>query len=396
MATSNSFDVIVLGAGAMGSAAAYHLAQRGKRVLLLEQFAIGHDRGSSHGSSRIIRYSYNHPAYIALSKAAFPMWFALEQEAGEKLYTRTGGLDFGPPDEESLIDTGIAMTASGIEYETLSSAEASKRFPQFRFPDDWLILYQEETGMMAATRCVLAHVRLAKQHGAAVIDNSPVVNLTIRPDSVEVHTRTDSYTAAKLVIATGAWAGAMFETLDLNLPLMPLRTQPVFFQPENSADYQPGRFPCYIAHTFSQYAHMGYGLPDADGIGVKIATHGGRAVNDPSQINYTPYDEEVEMARAFARKHIPGAADAPVGDTHACIYTMTPDEHFIIDLHPAYSHVVVSSACSGHGFKFSTLIGSILADLAIDGHTEHDISLFSATRFGDSHERDMPPLVAVY
>jgi sarcosine oxidase len=375
-----SFDAIVLGAGAMGSAAAYYLTQAGQRVLLLEQFEIDHTKGSSFGPSRIIRYTYDHPTYIKLSKATYPAWKALEEDAGEKLYVRTGGLDFGPQDDAMLRNTLDSVRLMGIPHEILTPLEAQKRFPQFRFTDDMSILYQSDSGMLPASKCVLAHLRLAKQRGATVLANTPVTKVTVQSGGVEVQANSTNFRAGKLIIATGPWAKSVLGDLGLDLPLTPMRCQVAYFHPSNSADYEPERFPTFIAHLAHIYGRMPYGMASYEDSGVKVAFHKGQPVNHPSEVNYAPGDDEIERIRSFTRKHLPGA-DAPLASTMICLYTMTPDEHFLIDRHPEHSHVVFGAGFSGHGFKFSTLIGSILADLALTGQTMHDIDLFSVSRF---------------
>ncbi len=376
---TSTYDVIVLGAGAMGSAAAYHLAKSGVRVLLLEQFEIDHQKGSSYGYSRIIRYAYEHPAYIRLMKAAYPAWHAFEEEAGEKLYTRTGGLDFGRPSQSSLQRVITALTETNIPFDSLSPAEAAKHFPQFRFDEDMQIIYQADAGILSASKCVRAHVRLAEQHSATIMPNTPVTAITPRHDGVTVTTANAVFEAAHLIVTAGSWAKSVLADIDLTLSLTPLRCQEVYFDTDNPLDYQPDRFPTFIAHMLDVYQFMPYGIASHDNSGLKIGFHGGQPVNHPSEIDYTPDSETAELSMTFARKHIPGVTAHRA--SRVCLYTMTPDEDFLIDKHPEYPHIVIGAGFSGHGFKFSTLIGTILADLALHGTTNHDISLFRLSRF---------------
>jgi sarcosine oxidase len=374
------FDVIVLGAGAMGSAAAYHLACERQRVLVLEQFELDHARGSSYGPSRIIRYTYDHPTYIQLSKSAYPAWQAVEEDAGETLYVRTGGIDFGSPDDAMLRNTIEGVRQMGISHEILSPIEAQRLFPQFRFDDDFLILYQADSGIVNASKSVVTHVQLARQRGATVLTNTPVVSVNVSSRHAEVRTQSDTFRAEKLVITAGPWAKSVLAGLGLDLPLTPLRCQVAYFYPTNPADYEPERFPTFIGHLSHIYGRMPYGMASYLDSGVKVAFHKGQPITHPSEVSYTPDDEEIERIRTFTRKHLPGA-DAPLASTMICLYTMTPDEHFIIDKHPEYPHVAIGAGFSGHGFKFSTLIGRILADLALKGETQHDIGLFRISRF---------------
>ncbi len=364
----------------MGSAAAYYLTRAGQRVLLLEQYEIDHTKGSSYGPSRIIRYTYDHPTYIKLSQAAYPAWRAVEEDAGEKLYIRTGGLNFGPQNDTMLQNTLNSVRLMSIPHEVLTAKEAQRRFPQFRFDDDMTVLYQSDSGMLPASKSVLAHVRMAKQRGATVLDNTPATRVNVQHDGVEIQTPADVFHTARLIIAAGPWAKSVLAGLGLDLPLTPMRCQVAYFRPANPVDYEPERFPTFIAHLEHLYGRIPYGMASYLNSGVKVAFHKGQPVKHPSEVNYTPDDDEVEQIRRFTRQYLPGA-DAPLESTMICLYTMTPDEHFIIDRHPEYPHVVFGAGFSGHGFKFSTLIGSILTDLALNGKTEHDIGLFTVSRF---------------
>ena len=376
---ATNYDAIVLGAGAMGSAAAYHLAKAGQRVLLLEQFELNHQKGSSYGLSRIIRYAYDYPQYVELAKAVYPMWANLEKEAGEKLYTQTGGIDFGAPDEPSLNKIISTLSATNIPYEIMSAQEACKQFPQFHLSDDMQVVYQADAGILPASKCVLAHLRLAEKHGATLKPNTQIMSITAHPDSVEVKTADETYTAAKMVITAGSWAKSFLATLGLNLPLTPCRCQEMYFDTSNPSEYEAGRFPAFIGHLPSEYKYMPYGMASHQNSGLKVAWHGGQLFNHPSEIDYTPSQAEVDLALQFARKYLPDITG--IRASRVCLYTMTPDEHWVLDKHPEYSHIVFAGGCSGHAFKFSTIIGKILTDLALTGETPHDISLFKASRF---------------
>lgn len=378
-----SFDVVVLGAGAMGSAAAYHIAKAGRRVLLVEQFEIDHQKGSSYGHSRIIRYAYAHPAYIRLARSTYHLWFELQDEAGEQLYIPTGGIDFGRSGEPSLISTIDSLKMMNIPFDLLSPGEAEEQFPQFRFDDDMVILYQAHSGILAPSRCVRVHVRLARQHGAVIRDHTPVSEVKIHPNDVEVEAGGERYRAEKLVITAGSWAGRLLESTGLHLPLQPLRCQEAYFAPvdADSSAYASDQMPVFIYHQGFDRGEGIYGLPGVGGSGVKVGIHGGQSVSHPSEVDYTPDETVIERVRAFSRRHIPAIGDGPLVSARICLYTMTPDEHFIVDRHPAHAHVVIGAGFSGHGFKFSAGIGKILADLALEGATSHDIDLFQINRF---------------
>jgi monomeric sarcosine oxidase len=373
---NNNFDVIVLGLGVMGTAAAYHLAKDGQRVLGLEQFDLDHKLGSSYGESRIIRYAYNNPIHVEMSKAAFPTWRALEAESGKQLMFRTGSLDFGPAESPSLNTTYQTMRAAGITCEWLSGAEAMARFPQFRFDESMRAIYQPDGAYLAASRCVLTQAELARAHGATLLTNAKVLRVEVFIDSVRVHTADAQYEAARLIISAGAWGPQILHTLGLDLPLTPTREELVFLEPPDMRAFMPERLPVFIQHETPWH----YGLPNAEGAGLKVAIHMRDEPTDPDNTRRTGDEDYVEHMRAFVRRYLPGG-DGPVKEVRICLYTVAPDEHFIIDQHPAHPNVIIASPCSGHGFKFGNLIGRILADLATQGKTDHDISLFSVKRF---------------
>lgn len=378
-----TYDTIVLGGGAMGGATAYYLAKAGERVLLLEQFEFGHMWGSSHGDSRIIRYSYNEPRYIELARSAYQLWSDVESEADVQLLVKTGGIDFGRADEKTLLDTLNSVQSANIPHEWLDAPEANKRFPQFHFDDDMRVLYQADSGMLKADICLQTHLRLAVKYGAILVEKTPVTQIDIHPDSITIHTTTTTYTSARLVVTAGAWAGRLLADVGVNLPLQPLRCQVAYFNPqdEHPMQYDSSQMPVYIWHRHQNINEAMYGLPSLNGSGVKAAFHTGQKVAHPSEVNYTPDEATVSAIRETLRPHLPRVMAGDVVATYICLYTMTPDEDFIIDHHPNHRHVVIGAGFSGHGFKFSTLIGKMLSDLVLHGDTPHDTSLFKLRRF---------------
>lgn len=369
-------DVIVLGAGVMGSAAAYQLAKAGQQVVVLEQFEVDHQNGSSVDASRIFRYAYDRPDYVALARAAYPMWQALEEESGQRLMQYTGALDFGRAVSPTLQAFKNTLTVTCIAHEWLDPAEVSRRFPQFRLDEDMMGLYHAEAGYLAAGRCVLTLAQMAQKHGAVFQTNTRVQRIEAQADSVTVYTEKETYTAARLIVTAGSWAGPLLRQLDLNLPLRPTRQQVFYFETQDIRQFEPDCFPVFINHDTPWY----YGLPSVDGSGLKTAVHNAQDEVDPDTMKRTIDPEHLEQVRAFVRRHLP-LGDSPVRSSRTCLYTMTPDEQFIIDHHPAYPHVVIGAGFSGHGFKFGILVGQILADLALTGRTPHNISLFRVGRF---------------
>lgn len=373
------YDLIVIGAGAVGSATAYRAAKAGARVLLLEQYAIDHQQGSSYGYSRIIRYAYDHPAYVALAQSAYPAWREFEEDSGETIYIRTAGLDFAVPGEPLFENMVANLTQMKVPHEVMTAEEVRRLFPQFMPSEDMLVLYQVDAGVLRASVSVRAHVRLAQRYGAEVLDNAPVRGIQPTSDGVEVVTAQGTFAATRLVIAAGAWMRSLLLPLGLDLPLQPIAPQEIYFEPLDPAQFEPDRFPIFIAHLQTEYGNIVYGIPSVDGSGVKIALHTGPPI-DPTNPDRTPDMQLVERMHNFAQHFVPQAAGSLVS-TRVCLYTMTPDEHFIIDRHPAYPQIVIASCCSGHAFKFSTLLGSILSDLALTGETLHNIDLFRLSRF---------------
>ncbi len=379
------YDLIIVGGGVMGCATAYHLAQRGRRVLLLEQFAIGHDRGSSHGHSRIIRLAYDAPDYVRLAQAAFPLWRALEHESGADLLLPTGGLDYAQPGTPSFENTRATLIALGVEFEQLDQAALAQRFPQFQMPADIVAIYQRDSGILDANRCVATLAAEARRHGADLRENEPARQIRAVGAGVEVRTDTATYAADRLVVTAGAWARPLLRQLGLDLPLTVTREQVAFFAPraadhgrDDLDQFAPGRFPIFIHHaaeTPSAYGFPAFGLP-----GVKVAFHQGGPVVEPESQERAPDRAIISALHDYLVRWIPGAAGELLF-SQTCRYTNTPDEHFIIDTHPAHSQIVIGSPCSGHGFKFGVLIGAILADLAERGATEHPIGMFTLARF---------------
>ncbi|MEM1239173.1 MAG: N-methyl-L-tryptophan oxidase [Cyanobacteria bacterium P01_H01_bin.26] len=382
------FDAIVIGAGGIGSAAAYYLTKVGQRVLLLEQFELNHRNGSSYGYSRVIRYTYDNPVYINLMRDAYPLWFELQAEAKEQLYVKTGGLDFGFPGTDTFQALKTSMDTAQLDYEHLNQADIRQRYPQFTLKAGMEGLFQSESGLLRPSRCVLAHVRLAQARGAQVMDQTPVVKISPSATGVEVQTDREMFSCDRIVLTAGSWTKGLLAEQGIELPLKIMPCQLGFYQPDQPADFIPGTFPVFFAHVNGTYGEMPYGIPHEDpSLGVKITTfYGWNTVDAPSEVDYTPSEQWTEHIRDFAREYIPGVAGALLG-TRRCLYTLTPDKDFIVDQHPTYPHVVIGAGFSGHGFKFTTLMGKMLADLATNGHTPYDTSLFKIARFRPAETR---------
>jgi sarcosine oxidase len=379
---TDTFDVIVVGLGAMGGATAQHLAQRGRRVLGLERFSPGHTRGSSHGESRIIREIYfEHPLYVPIVRRAYELWENLEAEAHERLLTITGGLMIGPRDGTLVSGVLRSAEAHGIPHELLSPAEVNERFPGFELVDGDVAVLDTRAGYLDADACVRAQYDVARRFGAALHFDEAVTAWSSDGQHVRVETTRGRYMASQLVVSAGPWMTTLFPTLQL--PLTVERQVLVWLEPSTDVDrYEPEHFPIYLW----EYApgHLGYGFPRLSN-GVKAAVfHDGDIVHDPEAISRTVAPEEIERVRDALRHILPRVARGELRDARVCPFTNTPDTHFLIDFHPSFPNVLISSPCSGHGFKFASAIGELQADLLIDGRGRFDVAPFRLERMTPS------------
>jgi sarcosine oxidase len=375
--SGNTFDAIVVGLGGMGSATLFELARRGRRVLGLEQFVPGHDQGSSHGHTRIIRQAYyEHPAYVPLVRQAYERWYDLEQRQGIHLLTTCPCLSVGPPDGELVQGVRRSAAEHSLQVENLDAAALRQRYPDFHFGDDYTAVVEPTAGFLYVEDCVKAHVREAERLGAVVHVGEPVKSWRADGDGVEVVTAAGRYSAARLVLTAGPWARGLLERVGAKLTVM--RQVPLWFATSDDRLFRRDVFPVFIAET--PEGHF-YGIPLLDGDGVKVARHyGAPELRDPSLIDRTPTDADEVPVRRFLRAHLP-AADGPCRRASVCIYTLTPDRHFIIDRHPDHANVAIAAGFSGHGFKFASVVGEILADLVETGTTMLPIDLFRIGRF---------------
>jgi sarcosine oxidase len=376
------YNAIVIGLGAMGSATLYHLARHGWRVLGLEQFTAGHKRGSSHGDSRIIRETYfEHPLYVPLVRRAHELWRELEELSGSALMTITGGLMIGPPD--GLVVRGTLRSAAehDLPHEVLTPGEVRTRFPAFRLDEGLIAVLDPRAGFLDPEACNRAHVELAREAGAEARFNEQSLDWIADGDGVRVITSSGSFSADRLVLTAGSWDGALVP--DLVLPLTVERQAVFWLEPEaDTSLYDVGRFPIY-AYEYRR-GSICYGFPRRPR-GVKSSVmHDGETVPDPDTVKRTVDQSEVRPLRAALRPILPGLANAPVRESDVCLFTNTPDHDFIIDFHPFCPQVLISSPCSGHGFKFASAIGEIQADLLTKGESRFDLSPFRIDRWPES------------
>ena len=377
MPSASRHDVIVAGLGAMGSATVYHLARRGARVLGIDRFAPPHAMGSSHGRSRIIREAYfEDPLYVPLVQRAYELWDDLQRESGREILVRTGGLMIGPPD--GTVAGGALRSAlqHGLPHERMTAAELYDRVPGFRPTVDMIGVWEPRAGYLIPETAIGAHLSCAESRGAEIRKGEAIVDWRATANGVEVTTSNAVHRADRLVLALGAWMPRLLR--DLALPLAVERNVLYWFKPGRAtALFDRDRFPIWLC----EYApgRVWYGFPDA-GHGVKVALHHQGTAADPDGLLRDVGPEEIAYIRALLRTFMPDA-DGPLVETAVCMYTNTPDEHFIIDRHPVHAQAIVASPCSGHGFKFSSAIGEQLALLATGERSSLDLRPFRLDRF---------------
>jgi sarcosine oxidase len=369
------FDAIVIGVGGMGSAACFHLARRGASVLGLEQFTQAHDRGSSHGQTRIIRKAYfEHPDYVPLLHRTYELWAELDDQTDMRLFERCGLLLVGPPDGMLIPGCRRAAAEHRLDLEPVAPREVAKRFPGFRADDSVEALFEENAGFLRVEDCVRAHVRRAVECGADIRWNVGVRDWVARKDSVTVRTDVGDFRAGRLVVCAGPWSADLLG--ELRLPLEVRRK--VLLWVRAAPEYRLDRG-CPVFGFETELGFL-YGFPADERGELKIANHGGgEAVDDPSAPDRRLLPRDAAFIAPFALRHARGI-DTQVIRHSVCMYTMTPDEHFVIDRSPRSENVVFAAGFSGHGFKFAPVVGSVLADLALDGKTAEPIGFLSASR----------------
>jgi len=374
-----SYDVIVVGVGGMGSATAFQLARRGQRVLGLERFDIPHSMGSSHGISRIIRLPYyEHSDYVPLLKRAFVLWREIETLSGQELLVITGSIDAGREDGELFGGALASARLHGLPHEVLTGAEVNARYPGYNLPSTLRAVFQPQGGLLASERAIVAHVNAAMSFGAEIHARERVLGWDAHPggEGVVVTTDRGRYEAERLILTAGAWIGEL-ASIVRRLAIAE-RQVLAWLHPKRPEWFTRERFPVFnIDVEEGRY----YGFPIYEVPGFKFGRYHHRGENCAPDLLRRDADQADEaLLRQFADRYFP-QGNGPTMALRACMFTNTPDEHFIIDHHPAHKQVVVASPCSGHGYKFCSVIGEILADLATgDGSTEHDIGFLRLAR----------------
>ena len=375
------YDAIVIGAGGMGSAVAYHLARAGAKTLALEQFQAGHTFGSSHGEARIIRLIYDKAFYISLMQAAYAEWRKLQSTAGKQLLYVTGSVSFSH-DGQHEHSMRQALDAAGVAYEWWDAAQLQRRFPSFRVPKATQLLWHKDTGFLHASACIATHLQLAAQHKATIYPQSRVTRINWQDDIPSVTTPEGHFYGKKIIVTAGAWTSKLLA--ELHLPLTVTKQQVCYYQPQAAELFHYQNFPVFSEATAE--GGFFYGIPAfgafAAGRGFKVGYHstGKPLASDEALETRDPRPDPAftNHLDTHIQARLPALGQAQHAET--CLYTETPDHDFIIDTHPHCPNVLFAAGFSGHGFKFCAVVGRIMTDLALNGTTELDISSLRLAR----------------
>jgi sarcosine oxidase len=371
------FDVIVVGLGAIGSAVLYHLAQKNLAVLGIERFGLGHDLGSSHGATRIIRLAhYERRSYVPLLRRAYALWHELETAAAQQLVHTTGIAEIGPPDGALVAGTLAASKANGLEFEILDADQLMRRFPAFQVPNNFVGVFQPDGGFIEAAAALDAHIRLAVRSGARVRARETVLSIQQTARDVRIETDQAVYESKTAIVALGPWTKKLLPELPVSLEVK--RQVVGWFEPKEASLFSSDRFPTFLLE--SRHG-IHFGLPKHTEPGIKFARHSPYGLTvDPDHCDQAVSLDDETGIRSAVAEFVPAASGRLVA-AKTCMYTVTPDGTFIIDRLPKSSRIIVASPCCGHGFKFAPIVGEILSDLATTGRSEHDISDFRLGRF---------------
>ena len=374
------FDAIVIGLGGMGSAALDHLARRGLRVLGVEQFTIPHVLGSSHGLTRIIRLAYfESPKYVPLLRRSYELWHELEREAGEKLLHVTGSIDAGWNGSRTVEGSLEACREHGLPFESMDAARLNHRYPGYALEPGMTAVFQPHGGFLVPERCVTAHVERAVRHGATVVQNQRVLNWEASEHGVRVRTASETYLAARLVITAGPWARALVSSL--SSLAVPERQVVMWSAVEDDSMFSPERFPVFNLQVSHDDSERYYGFPIHGRQGFKIGRYNHRKERgNPEDLSRQTDADDEELLRRAVRRFFP-KANGPALAAETCLFTNTPDKDFILDHVDGLRSVAMAAGFSGHGFKFCSVVGEIMADLVTAGESSFDLRMFRVDRF---------------
>ena len=369
----NHFDAIVVGVGAVGGATLAALAEAGQHVLGLEQFQVGHDRGSSHGQTRVIRKAYfEHPAYVPLLRRAYTLWERLQHDTGRPLFERSGIVQVGPPEGDVIQGVLASAKAHDLDIQVLDPATLAKKAPMLGLPEGMVALLEADGGILAVEDCVRAQAQRAVRRGATLMQGETVQSWKSVGSHFEVQTQSDKYRADRLFLTGGAWMGSLLA--DLGARLIVRRKPLLWFE----ADRAWRSAPIFL---YELPEGVFYGFPSSGSSGVKIAEHTGGDAADPDALDRSLRDTDTAPVQGFIRSHLRGLTAEALRSHSICMYTLTPDEHFCVGAHPQVPGLFMAAGLSGHGFKFAPVLGEVLAQLALGGSTGLDIDFLSPSRF---------------
>jgi sarcosine oxidase/L-pipecolate oxidase len=383
MASSTNlvFDITVIGAGVEGSSTAYRLSKMapGKKLALVEQFDLGHSRGSSHGGSRIFRTAYHRDCYTNMLTECVPLWRQLEIESGKEIWVQTGGINFGPEDAGNLWACADALKKHNVPYSVLNADEMNRRFPILNLPPNYKCVMEKDAGILRAPNALKAYQGQFVKNGGVLLENCKVEKI-VPGTSVKLYTSKGVITTRHLVITAGTWTGKLVEQTGLKLPLKVWRPNVLYWAVGDEKIASPDRFPVFVSYDEGGSEFDAYGLPICEYPGlVKICLHEGIEV-DPDSRDLAPERVGISRVANFIQKHFSGVALKP-SVVETCMYTVTPDHDLILDRHPKYPNVIIGAGFSGHGFKLSPVVGKILSELALDLPPSYDMKPYRIDRF---------------
>ncbi|MBX3080690.1 MAG: N-methyl-L-tryptophan oxidase [Anaerolineae bacterium] len=380
MSSSNHTPVLIVGGGGMGLSAAWRVAKRGVNVRVLEQFKFLHTRGSSHTEHRIIRRTYNDDIYSRLMVDAYHYWEELEHDSGTKLMHLVGGVDFGPDNDPTLNDLIHVSHELNIPIDVMTAAEAKQRFPQFNLPANFLMTYCALNGFLAVDDCMKAKLETARKFGAVLQDEEPVLEIIPLAHGAEVRTAKATYTCDKLIVTAGPYVNKLLKQMGLDFSYTIELNQAHWFKVNNPELFQPGRFPVFIVRYDESGIGGMYGFPTFRNPGIKVSVHHSNNYLDIDKYDMQPRQNTIERVTAFMREFIPDAGE--MINVGTCPYDFPNDEHFTISLHPQHKDIALANM-AGHGYKFASVVGEALAELALDGKSHFDLTGFDINRFFD-------------
>lgn len=383
------YDVVIIGGGSMGIAAAYYRAKAGAKVLVLDKYTIPNAMASHHGMTRILRLNYGDgSSYVPLAQEALKLWHEIEEETGRELFRETGCITVGHPNSE-FVDTAIeSARVNHIPYKVLNSDEIMSEWKGMDIPHHYIGCYDPKAGYLFSEECLTAYKEAAQNSGADIHENEGVSSIeTTKEGHLTIETDKEVYRAKKAIVTAGPWLDKLLPNLDLKL--QPVRKTISWFKPKENNIYEDGNFPCYIFDT-EEDGHY-YGFPDYGGYGIKLGRMDNDILCDPDKLDrtYGAYTQDEGDVRFFLSNYLP-EAEGKLLDGKVCMFTRTPDNNFIIDTHPNNPNIVLAGGFSGHGFKFASVIGAILSELSLDGTTTRDISFLGLNRFFTGSSTDEP------